>query len=719
MKHLLLCFIAALLLMPSPLMADNAKKKIKTLDITMDMPTADMDLYAGEELALKSAQTAYGDLFKSGVISLSSISWDGEFGENSDEIPTFKAGFPYIATIMLMIDPNSDYQTDYKTINGDLVLSSDNFKVTINGKATRLSKNCAPYFPIVTLSFTVPGGKPGPQNKEIPFLEYNEYKSEFRSTLPYVSRKEANELNPALHSFDVLVMDRHFKFKELIYDKSFTTSSGHSYGMHNALFINKIIIDISNRADNNNTSEFTDLLGSMFSEIVNLKEVWLSSKVDILKYIRDLHKATVGPLLPTERQYESQSSKLYTAKGTLFIPEQAAKAVLSMLATDPTEPTYTIRTYSGDVYAAQKAGVSATKVLTCAKHTFGGGPGGDYISVHDMHEDIASDQAYIGVNTAGGHVYWKSCIYCGIPHNYHIHHLTPADQKEMGFDGSFAEYKQGMLETLRTIEEQSLLQTSLMSDEMFILPLKSEANMSVWAQDGVNRALCDNLIDDNVLGTDYTKPVTRDQLRSIMTRLVKEMTGKDATAAAIGLTDATLPQSGVVTRQELAAYVHRTLMYIERNSDLAYSEYEPKLSKYADNAQVKEWAKEPMGFCDALELIDPKTATTLAPNETCSIEQALVTAERATMAHRTGWYMAAYIDEFIDFKSPAGLRNLYTIHSSFGSCDQIWTGRIRNGMYDKLPSTEPFTGSRCYIDAGVMHPIRAKMGRDYHKKVKE
>lgn len=719
MKHLLLCFIAALLLMPSPLMADNAKKKIKTLDITMDMPTADMDLYAGEELALKSAQTAYGDLFKSGVISLSSISWDGEFGENSDEIPTFKAGFPYIATIMLMIDPNSDYQTDYKTINGDLVLSSDNFKVTINGKATRLSKNCAPYFPIVTLSFTVPGGKPGPQNKEIPFLEYNEYKSEFRSTLPYVSRKEANELNPALHSFDVLVMDRHFKFKELIYDKSFTTSSGHSYGMHNALFINKIIIDISNRADNNNTSEFTDLLGSMFSEIVNLKEVWLSSKVDILKYIRDLHKATVGPLLPTERQYESQSSKLYTAKGTLFIPEQAAKAVLSMLATDPTEPTYTIRTYSGDVYAAQKAVVSATKVLTCAKHTFGGGPGGDYISVHDMHEDIASDQAYIGVNTAGGHVYWKSCIYCGIPHNYHIHHLTPADQKEMGFDGSFAEYKQGMLETLRTIEEQSLLQTSLMSDEMFILPLKSEANMSVWAQDGVNRALCDNLIDDNVLGTDYTKPVTRDQLRSIMTRLVKEMTGKDATAAAIGLTDATLPQSGVVTRQELAAYVHRTLMYLERNSDLAYSEYEPKLSKYADNAQVKEWAKEPMGFCDALELIDPKTATTLAPNETCSIEQALVTAERATMAHRTGWYMAAYIDEFIDFKSPAGLRNLYTIHSSFGSCDQIWTGRIRNGMYDKLPSTEPFTGSRCYIDAGVMHPIRAKMGRDYHKKVKE
>ena len=52
----------------------QCQEKIKTLDITMDMPTADMDLNAGEELALKSVQTAYGDLFKSGVISLMSIS---------------------------------------------------------------------------------------------------------------------------------------------------------------------------------------------------------------------------------------------------------------------------------------------------------------------------------------------------------------------------------------------------------------------------------------------------------------------------------------------------------------------------------------------------------------------------------------------------------------------------------------------------------------------
>ena len=239
--------------------------------------------------------------------------------------------------------------------------------------------------------------------------------------------------------------------------------------------------------------------------------------------------------------------------------------------------------------------------------------------------------------------------------------------------------------------------------------------MSVWAQDGVNRALCDNLIDDAVLGNDYTKPVTREQLRSIMTLLVKEMSGKDASASAIGLDDAALPQSGSVTRQELAAYIHRTLLYLEQNTELAYSEYESRLPKYTDHAQIKEWAKEPMAFCNALELIDPKTATTLAPNEVCTIELALVTAERGTMAHRTGWYQAVSPGEYDDFLETIAEGNHYTFVSTFGNCDRIWASRVKYGMYNKLPTIEPITGSRCYVDAQALHPIRAKMGKDYMK----
>ena len=757
MKKLFFAFAVAMLLLPATLWANTAKKKIKSVEITMDAPTPGMEIEDAEKLALKAVNTAYGDLFKSGVNTLREISWDGEFGENKKGYPTLKAGYPYIATIQIMIDTNGDYQTDYVMKDGDYVLSPENFKATVNGMPARLLTS-APYFPIMQVTFTIPGGNGGPLKKDHHFLDYDVLKKEYRSTLPYISRKEADEVYPHSHPLDVLVIDKIDKLYEFMHEK-YISSSGHAYENYNTLLMTKVIIDVSNGSENYNISEFAETLGAQYSTTFNLKEVWLSPKVDAVKYIKDLNEATVDRLSKWGRHYMEQSTKLYTAKGTLFIPESAGKAVLDCLALDATEPTYTIRTYRGDVFEAQKAGVAATKLLTCTKHvftakieaadrvcqyntckqpfkwyysckvcgkcernkahTFSARPGAEVLEWHSMGEDIANDQAYIGVNAAGEHLYWKSCVYCGISHSYHMKHLVPRDQKMMGMDGTFEQYKAGMLENLKSTENMCLLQTTLPSDEMFILPRKSEAKMSVWAQDGVNRALCDNLIDDAVLGNDYTKPVTREQLRSIMTLLVKEMSGKDASAGAIGLDDAALPQSGSVTRQELAAYIHRTLLYLEQNSELAYSEYESRLPKYTDHTQIKEWAKEPMAFCNALEVIDPKTATTLAPNEVCTIEFALTTAERATMAHRTGWYQAVSPRELEDFLSPIGERNHYTFVSTFGNCDRIWASRVTNGMYNSLPTTEPFTGARCYVDARALHPIRAKMGKGYMKNSNE
>ena len=757
MKKLFFAFAVAMLLLPATLWANTAKKKIKSVEITMDAPTPGMDLEDAEKLALKAVNTAYGDLFKSGVITLREISWDGEFGENKKGYPTLKAGYPYIATIQIMIDTNGDYQTDYVMKDGDYVLSPENFKATVNGMPARLLTS-APYFPIMQVTFTIPGGNGGPLKKDHHFLDYDVLKKEYRSTLPYISRKEADEVYPHNHPLDVLVVDKIDMLYEFMHEK-YISSSGHAYKNHNTLLMTKLIIDVSNGAENHNISEFAETLGGPYSTTFNLKEVWLSPKVDAVKYVKDLNEATVDRLSKWGRRYMEQSTKLYTAKGTLFIPENSGKAVLDCLALDATEPTYTIRTYRGDVFEAQKAGVAATKLLTCTKHvftakieaadrvcqyntckqpfkwfysckvcgkcernkahTFSGGTGAEVLEWHSMGEDIANDQAYIGVNAAGEHLYWKSCVYCGISHSYHMKHLVPRDQKMMGMGGTFEQYKAGMLENLKSTENMCLLQTTLPSDEMFILPRKSEFKMSVWAQDGVNRALCDNLIDDAVLGNDYTKPVTREQLRSIMTLLVKEMSGKDASASAIGLDAAALPKSGSVTRQELAAYIHRTLLYLEQNSELAYSEYESRLPKYTDHTQIKEWAKEPMAFCNALEVIDPKTATTLAPNEVCTIEFALTTAERATMAHRTGWYQAVSPGELEDFLSPIGERNHYTFVSTFGNGDRIWASRVKNGMYKFLPTTEPFTGARCYVDARALHPIRAKMGKGYMKNSNE
>ena len=368
MKKLFFAFAVAMLMLPATLWANTAKKKIKSVEITMDAPTPGMDLEDAEKLALKAVNTAYGDLFKSGVITLREISWDGEFGENKKGYHTLKAGYPYIATIQIMIDTNGDYQTDYVMKDGDYVLSPENFKATVNGMPARLLTS-APYFPIMQVTFTIPGGNGGPLKKDHHFLDYDVLKKEYRSTLPYISRKEADEVYPHNHPLDVLVVDKIDMLYEFMHEK-YISSSGHAYQNHNTLLMTKMIIDVSNGAENHNISEFAETLGGPYSTIFNLKEVWLSPKVDAVKYVKDLNKATIDRLSGWGRHYMGQSTKLYTAKGTLFIPENAGKAVLDCLALDATEPTYTIRTYRGDVFEAQKAGVAATKLLTCTKHVF-------------------------------------------------------------------------------------------------------------------------------------------------------------------------------------------------------------------------------------------------------------------------------------------------------------------------------------------------------------
>ena len=77
MKKLLFTLIVALLL-PATICANTAKKKIKSVEITMNTPTAGMDIDAANSLALQAVNTAYGDLFKSGVITLQDLSWEGE-----------------------------------------------------------------------------------------------------------------------------------------------------------------------------------------------------------------------------------------------------------------------------------------------------------------------------------------------------------------------------------------------------------------------------------------------------------------------------------------------------------------------------------------------------------------------------------------------------------------------------------------------------------------
>ncbi len=62
--------------------------------------------------------------------------------------------------------------------------------------------------------------------------------------------------------------------------------------------------------------------------------------------------------------------------------------------------------------------------------------------------------------------------------------------------------------------------------QTFTLSRKSNVNMSEWVQSDVNFALNDNLIDDAVLGWDYTQNISRLQFCSLAVKLAEELTEK-------------------------------------------------------------------------------------------------------------------------------------------------------------------------------------------------
>ena len=141
-------------------------------------------------------------------------------------------------------------------------------------------------------------------------------------------------------------------------------------------------------------------------------------------------------------------------------------------------------------------------------------------------------------------------------------------------------------------------------------------------------------------------------------RLAETLTGKSITPAAAntftdtnnayvlkayaagittGTSATTFSPNATLNRQQMATFLRRTLQYVEKNSGYSYTSYTSKLASYTDNALVQSWAKEAMAFMNALDLVKGTTATTLNPNGTCTIEQAVIVAERSVYAHQIGW----------------------------------------------------------------------------------
>lgn len=776
MKKLLsLLLIAALALSLAPMTASAAATPLKHIDIVFDMPKAGDPCEMETAVNVRSIKSGGIDLMAAGV-TVMYTEWMGDDVETEDDEFLFRAGTTYLVTVKLAFDTTKGYCANYTNLMGDTVVTADTFTATVNGQPAT-ARTSAPYFPTLQVSLTIEGERMSDTEKAELAAKQEKTAAALaqarRAVYPARTQAEADAANPINKGKTVVVMNGSDR------------GEGYNLGYLDQFDdIGTLIMDVDD------SDFYNHYCAESTSDIIvwsrYLKEIWLSEKVDVYTFIGRMDNSLRSPLDHSPRWEIRSDLQFCSTDGTLYIPESAVPALIDKQTNGVTYIIpYNIKVYSGhDVYAAQKAGGAATKdwcpghvytqqiktadrvytfadcqtaprwyysCIICGKCEYNP----NHVSARfrataieklmefthsTLYDQLATDQAYVGVNAAGMHVYWLSCDVCGRSDRYLQQHLTEKDLKLSGNDSTLEHYQAEVNAALQMRETLALSSTEDQAG-MFTLRLRNTAKTSTWAQSDVNFALNDNLLDLELLGNDYTKNISRLQFCSVVVRLAEEMTGKTITPAAAntftdtsspyvlkayaagitsGTSETTFSPDATLNRQQMATFLYRTLRYIEKNSDYKYTSYTSKLSNYADNAQLESWAVESMAFMNALDLIKGTSDTTLSPNNKCTIEQAIAVAERSVYAHQIGWHQVVFSEQ-----NDMGITDFLTLPvmgTNVGATPRegtiIWSLGKRLGVYMDEPEIDNnmpytycpvinyYTGQKQYIVARDLRPIR-------------
>ena len=753
-----------------------AATPLKHIDIVFDMPKAGDPCEMETAVNVRSIKSGDIDLMAAGA-TIMYTEWAGDDVETEDDEFLFRAGTTYLVTVKLAFDTTKGYCANYTNLMGDTVVTADTFTATVNGQPAT-ARTSAPYFPTLQVSLTIEGERMTDTERAELAVEQAKTAAALakarRAVYPARTQAEADVKNPENKGKTVVIMDREHR------------GEGYNFATLDAYDdVGTLIMDVDDSDFYNH--ECADGFAWVIVWEPYLNEIWLSDKVDVYTFVGRMDGELHDPVFHSPLWESRSDLQFCTTDATLYIPESSvAEFAKKMTEGRGYSIPYSIKVYSGnDVYAAQKAGGAAATKDWCPGHvythqirsadrvyTFANcqtAPRWYYSCVicgkcennpnhvsasfdakpieklmecthATLYDELATDQAYVGVNAAGMHVYWLSCDVCGRSDRYLQQHLTEKDLKLSGNDSTLEHYQAEVNAALQMRETLALSSTEDQAG-MFTLRLRNTAKTSTWAQSDVNFALNDNLPDLDLLGNDYTKNISRLQFCSVVVRLAEEMTGKSITPAAAntftdtnnayvlkayaagitsGTSATTFSPDATLNRQQMATFLYRTLRYIEKNSDYKYTSYTSKLSNYADNAQLESWAVESMAFMNALDLIKGTSDTTLSPNNKCTIEQAIAVAERSVYAHQIGWCQV----DFDDAKgnSQTDFLTLPVMGTNVGATPRegtiIWSLGKRLGVYmdepeinNNMPYTycpviNYYTGQKQYIVARDLVPIR-------------
>ena len=765
----MLCLVLAFTLLPTAALA--AETRLKHLDIVIDLPKAGEPCDMETQVTVKSIKSGSIDLLANGSVSIPYTIWMGDDVETEDDEFLFRAGTTYLVTVKLDFDIAKGYCANYKMVSGSPVVGPDSFSATVNGVPATV-RSSAPYYTTLQVSLTIEGDRFTESEKSELAVKQEEDAAALAASwrAMYSSRTQAESDAQDLDKISntVVVMDGS--------DRKDGYNLGYLSGYSNVGTL-IMDVDDSAFYNNYCAEEFTTIIKDTPS-ITEVWLSPKYSVADFVERMDASLRSPLDHSLRYESRSDLPfyTAKATVFIPESMVPE--LKECLTHIANQYklvyTVKTYS----GSDVYAAQKAGASAAKdwcakhdfsaqILSadraytysscqtyplwyyscslCGKCEYNPKHVNVdlelYKSINDLHlvhstllATLPNDSAYVGVNAAGEYVYWYSCDLCGKSERYLQQHLTAEDAALSGNGGTLAQFQEEANATLKMRETLALSSTEGQAG-MFTMHKRSTAKASAWAQSDVNLALNDNLLDTDLLGNDYTKNITRLQFCSVAVRLAEELTGKSiapapagtftdttnayalkAYAAGIttGTTATTFDPNGTLTRAQMAAFLYRTLRYVEKNSDYSYTGYTSKLSSYADSAQVQGWAKESMAFMNALGLIKGTTATTLSPNGKCTIEQAVAVAERSVYAHLIGWYQVVTSNSRIQTLPVDGTGT----NTSFRAGDYVWATGKRLGLYNEdisddfnlpytfLPVVNPYTQQVEYLANCDLRPVR-------------
>ena len=189
----------------------------------------------------------------------------------------------------------------------------------------------------------------------------------------------------------------------------------------------------------------------------------------------------------------------------------------------------------------------------------------------------------------------------------------------------------------------SLLSYSASAFTVEVVNLAEIYEPSDWAETEVNKALENGLINDED-GIFYRDDINREQFAELITVCVDKLVDTSSVEKAAAFVDSDNEQvlraaamgivAGVgdnkfaptqkITRQEIAAMMHRAIKYVESAKGTSYLNANSDISKFEDADKVSDWAKESVGTLVNNQIIFGTSDTEISPLDNTTIEQAIL-----------------------------------------------------------------------------------------------